>query len=395
MLRFLRTLLIPGGVVFWAALIVLIEAGEEPLFATWCARLAPALPALAVALAWRLHRRAPLVVAAALLGILGLRFLPDPVDGAAVAAALQLTLPLFLVACGLGDRQLSPLGAAGLGAALVVACAGLVWRGGALEAVGAWAPLALPFALPAPQLVSGLWLGAGLVLLLRAARGRAWAFQVLAALALAAVAGRPDFGVALAGLLLVVELIEHAHQLAFRDELTGLPGRRALREALARLPRRAAVAMCDIDHFKKLNDRYGHAEGDKALVWVARKLEATSGGARVYRFGGEEFTVLFPGLSSAQAVPHLEATCALLREERLPLRPEKGGPEQPVAVTLSVGVADTRTEGTEGRLLEVADEALYRAKRQGRDQVCAAGVKARAGGRKKAKAKKRKPAQKS
>ena len=89
-----------------------------------------------------------------------------------------------------------------------------------------------------------------------------------------------------AGLILVLGVLEYGYDLAYLDELTGLPGRRAFNEALRQLRRRYTIAMCDVDHFKKFNDTYGHDAGDQVLKMVASKLSRVHGGGRVYRFGG-------------------------------------------------------------------------------------------------------------
>jgi diguanylate cyclase (GGDEF)-like protein len=172
--------------------------------------------------------------------------------------------------------------------------------------------------------------------------------------------------------------------MAFRDELTGLPSRRALNERLARLPRRYTVAMIDVDRFKGLNDRFGHDVGDQVLRLVATRLARVGGGGTVYRYGGEEFTVLFPGKLADEALPHLEVLRRDIADYKLSLRdPERveepragrkrrgAGPAgRPVSVTISIGVADRpdRSTGAE-EVIQAADQALYRAKNRGRNQV--------------------------
>jgi GGDEF domain-containing protein len=108
------------------------------------------------------------------------------------------------------------------------------------------------------------------------------------------------------GLVLIVSLIETSHRMAFSDELTGLPSRRALTDALMRLPELYTIAMIDLDHFKKLNDEHGHAAGDQVLRLIGSTLTRTEGGGRPFRYGGEEFAVLFPGKSAEDALPYLE-----------------------------------------------------------------------------------------
>src|SRR5439155_9485473 len=90
-----------------------------------------------------------------------------------------------------------------------------------------------------------------------------------------------------AGTIEIVALLQESHQLAFRDELTGLPGRRALDERLRALRGRYALAMVDVDHFKKFNDTHGHDVGDQVLKLVAGRLAEVGGGGIAYRYGGE------------------------------------------------------------------------------------------------------------
>ena len=105
---------------------------------------------------------------------------------------------------------------------------------------------------------------------------------------------------AAAGAILFISLLEESHSLAFRDTLTGLPGRRALEERLRSLGGRYTIAMVDIDHFKNFNDQHGHDVGDQVLKLVAARLAEVGGGGRAYRYGGEEFSVLFRGRRSTR-----------------------------------------------------------------------------------------------
>ena len=190
-------------------------------------------------------------------------------------------------------------------------------------------------------------------------------------------------GLATAGLTLVLSLVETSYGMAFRDELTGLPGRRALQEALIQLTGNYTVAMVDIDHFKKFNDRFGHDVGDQVLKMVAGRLGRIHGGGKTFRYGGEEFTVLFPGKDLAHALEQLDAVRAEIADLdfaiRSPGRPRKK-PDTPrpprrkarrTRITVSAGAAErnNRNSGPED-VLRAADKALYRAKQAGRNQVC-------------------------
>ena len=133
--------------------------------------------------------------------------------------------------------------------------------------------------------------------------------------------------IAAGALILTIAVLQDTFRMAFRDELTGLPSRRELNERMMGLGRRYTIAMVDVDRFKNFNDTYGHDLGDQILKMVAGKLADVGGGGKAYRYGGEEFTVLFPGNDLDTAVPHLEALRKQVADYKLALRaairPEK------------------------------------------------------------------------
>lgn len=186
-------------------------------------------------------------------------------------------------------------------------------------------------------------------------------------------AGGPTAAVwfTVAGLILGASLLDSTYRLAYNDELTGLPGRRSLNQALMGLGRRYALAMIDVDHFKRFNDRFGHDTGDDVLRLIAARLARISGGARVFRYGGEEFAAVFAGKSAAAARSHLEAFRRALAQTAFRVRRHKGA-ARPVRVTVSIGVSapDGRTRDP-AAVLKAADQALYRAKRAGRNRIVA------------------------
>jgi GGDEF domain-containing protein len=189
---------------------------------------------------------------------------------------------------------------------------------------------------------------------------------------------------AAAELMVTIAVLQDTFRMAFRDELTGIPSRRALNERLTGLGNRYTIAMIDVDHFKKFNDTYGHELGDQVLKMVAAHIADVSGGGKAFRYGGEEFTVLFPGKDVPQATPHLEALRREIESYRLALRASdrpkkgKGGKRQKggwrgkdgVSVTVSIGVAERNERLTTTQsVIEAADRALYRAKEKGRNQL--------------------------
>ncbi|KAF0867232.1 GGDEF domain-containing protein [Pseudomonas sp. LD120] len=190
-------------------------------------------------------------------------------------------------------------------------------------------------------------------------------------------------------MLMIAAAVAHeAYQMAFRDELTGLPGRRALNERMQRLGRNYVLAMTDVDHFKKFNDTHGHDVGDQVLRLVASKLSKVTGGGRAYRYGGEEFAVVFAGKTLDECMPHLEMIREVIATYNIQLRNQDSRPQDDqqgrqrrgaaaassVSVTISIGVAERLMEHrTPEEVLKAADQALYSAKGAGRNCVMAFG----------------------
>ena len=213
---------------------------------------------------------------------------------------------------------------------------------------------------------------------------------------------------ATAACILAASIIENSYLLAYHDELTTLPSRRAFNDAILRLQNPYSIAVVDIDHFKRFNDTYGHDTGDQVLRLVAASLARVTGGGQAYRCGGEEFNILFPGKTTAEVVDHLQQLRATIessefrmrggdrrqvargpdrRNERARGRARKGRAIRelaqekvpaPLSVTVSIGVATSAKEGSDPDLvLQAADKALYRAKANGRNRVETASVQRR------------------
>lgn len=150
---------------------------------------------------------------------------------------------------------------------------------------------------------------------------------------------------------------EHLDAMARVDALTGLANRRGLEARLAVLGEGDVVALCDLDHFKDVNDRDGHGAGDRMLARFAATIESVLGpGDYAARYGGEEFVVIFPRAALAEALATVEQLRATWRVAQ-------------TGVTFSTGVAVARDHDHPYEVLAAADTALYAAKAAGRDRI--------------------------
>jgi diguanylate cyclase (GGDEF)-like protein len=364
----------------------------------------------ALAMAWRFHFSRVVFAAVVLcladraLVMLGHASAPAANAGFALLALLvPLNLVFFSVIgeCGL---TLASVGS-GVGIVSVQAVAVIVLARPENLEFARWAERAyLPGGLfawtPLPQLAllamagAAAWLGMRLALL-RKPVDSAFFWSVCAAFAglHAASPGRASSLYFATGVLMfAAALVETSYQLAFHDELTGLPGRRAFNQALLTLYDTYSIAMVDVDHFKRFNDSYGHDIGDQVLRMVAGRLAQVGGGGQAFRYGGEEFAIVFPA-HAADCVQHLEELRAAIqrssfmvrgpdrserrRNERRYTKPGRrpvGSARTRTAVTVSMGVAESSGRlSTPERVIEAADRALYKAKDNGRNRVEGAG----------------------
>ncbi len=171
--------------------------------------------------------------------------------------------------------------------------------------------------------------------------------------------------------------LSDARRSAEEDQLTGLPNRRAFEAHFASEYDEArltgeplCVAFCDVDHFKAINDRHGHEAGDRVLRSIAQSLARVAhNGCHVARHGGEEFVVLLRGYALDQACSLLETARSQQAERRLVNRAN----DLPFGkVTFSAGVADVYAHADARSALRAADEALFRAKSEGRNRIVVA-----------------------
>ncbi|GAB3476873.1 GGDEF domain-containing protein [Marinomonas epiphytica] len=167
-------------------------------------------------------------------------------------------------------------------------------------------------------------------------------------------------------------LLLESHRMAYLDDLTQLPGRRALNEAFLGLSKHYAIAMLDVDHFKKFNDTYGHDMGDKVLKAVAKQLKTSAFQGKAFRYGGEEFTLLFKGKKIRNLEEQLEDVRQNIAEQEVMVFDPKKQKDMPVKVTVSIGLAHVESNELAESVLKRADEALYQAKRKGRNKVFSA-----------------------
>jgi diguanylate cyclase (GGDEF)-like protein len=170
-----------------------------------------------------------------------------------------------------------------------------------------------------------------------------------------------------------MDLCAHFEAVALSDALTGVHSRRWLDETLPRLCDRhrfdgqpMTLAVVDVDHFKRINDQYGHPTGDAVLVEIAKTMRSRLRPTDfIARFGGEEFVLIFPHTSLAGAAIAAER----LREAvRVAILRTRDGEQIPCA-TVSIGLAELQPGQDMTRLLHIADDALYRAKHKGRNRV--------------------------
>jgi diguanylate cyclase (GGDEF)-like protein len=398
----LRPALAPAAILAAAALAVWIGP-SLPASLAGLRTLGPyAVLALGVAFALRFNRGRALILLGSLLAAFAGYHYAQGLGGfaeKAVYTALVVLVPLnALIAMTLPERGVVYHGSyrwlvlLGVQVLLILwiaaagrsALSGLAWQG-VLEH---WL-----FRSPPTPLAGRLVFGAAFV----AAVWRAWPkhtpLDIGLAAALAAFfiaaewAGSPPVFAAFlcaAGAVVLLAFVQESHRLAFRDELTGLPARRALDEQLRALGPQYTIAMVDVDHFKKFNDTHGHDIGDQVLKLVAARLADVGGGGVAFRYGGEEFSVLFAGKSRKEALPYLENTRDAVERYRMAVRSDErprqqdagirrrgdGVPAKLLSVTVSMGAAEPEFERQPpSQVLKAADEALYRAKKGGRNRV--------------------------
>ena len=189
----------------------------------------------------------------------------------------------------------------------------------------------------------------------------------------------------LASLLCLYSAIMNSRNMAFNDELTNIPARRSLTQYAEELSRHFTVVMIDVDHFKRFNDKYGHDSGDDVLKLVASRIAKTRNGARAFRYGGEEFTLVFDGKYIDDVRETIEDLRVEIESYPMAIRVQKRGQksasqsrnrrqspqrQEIVKVTCSFGIAESLSGSKDFKpTLKRADNALYKAKKAGRNCV--------------------------
>jgi diguanylate cyclase (GGDEF)-like protein len=242
-----------------------------------------------------------------------------------------------------------------------------------------WTPLSQPALLA---------FGAGFVLVSarfvlqgsRLDRGFVWALMAMfLALHGTGLGWSPTNFLATAALILIVAVYADEYRLSHYDDVTGVQGRDAFYQALRDAGGPYALAVIDIDEMKPLNERYGDAIRDKTLRLVARKVSRLRGG-KAFRYDRDKFAVLFYGKSAADVLPRLEALRAAIQGMSVPVggafhvlikrRTRDPAPDQPLAVTVSIGVAEPSPNFSKSdQVFTRAEQALVRAKQAGRNEV--------------------------
>jgi GGDEF domain-containing protein len=412
----LKSLLVPGG--------ILLVGVAALLYSGWLTLALPALSFLyysaligGMLLAWRFHSSrvflalVVLFLAQESLALFGGGHLSPGTPGWAVVQAAAVLVPLNFVLIAVMQEKgftLSAMAPVGLFLFVQSVIVAVLCR----AAEGLSSPparahhLATPLVLPDYALV--VFAAAGILLLARflitrkpADSALLWSLSAFfLSLHFTGITRTSTVYSATAACILAASIVENSYLLAYHDELTTLPSRRAFNDALLRLQHPYSIAVVDIDHFKRFNDTYGHDTGDQVLRLVAASLSRVTGGGQAYRCGGEEFNILFPGKTTAEVVEHLQQLRRAIESSEFRTRSgdrrqAPRGPDRrnerargrarkaqairelaqekaaaPLSVTVSIGVATSGKRETDPDVvLQAADKALYRAKDNGRNRV--------------------------
>lgn len=394
-------LFLPGGLVFLAALVCVNQGFLDPLQAQINRYGSYVILGTGFLLGWRFHRsRLALIIlilmlADRMLYYFGPTGILDTGNGKVILHTAAFLLPVN-IALFYFVRERGILNAQGLFRLLFILAQPLTVYFLLRENPWIFEYLQMGFLnLPVldrinlPQAVLFIYGGITMVFLVCALvsrkpviRGFFWSLCAIAAALHTAVTGNgTTIYFSVAGIIIILAVIETAYAMAYHDELTGLPARRSLNTTLQTLGKQYTIAMLDIDFFKKFNDRYGHDVGDQVLCMVATHIRRVGGGGKPFRYGGEEFTVVFPGRSKQDVLPYLERLRQAVAGAQFGLRgrnrPKKAPKKRKtkknpatVSVTISIGAAEPGGNLSKpAEVIKAADQALYRAKKRGRNCV--------------------------
>ncbi len=413
----LKSLLVPGGLLLLAVagvlhtgLLTLALPGLTFLY--YCAVIA------GLSLAWRFHSSrvffalVVLFLAQQAIALFGAGHVPITGSGRTAIEAVAVLLSLNFVGISLmRERGFTSSGTAPFLIALFVqsVVVGVLCGSSQGSPPAARALHHAATAAPLPNYVLVVLAVAAIVLLTRffwfhrpVESGLLWSLGAFFLAILFGGTGRiPTAYFAAATFILGLSVIETSYLLAYHDELTTLPSRRAFNDALMRLKAPYSIAIVDIDHFKQFNDKHGHDTGDQVLKLVATKLARVTGGGQAYRCGGEEFAIVFQGKTTKEVVDHLEQLRLTIElssfrtraaeRRQIPRGPDRrnqrargraqsgrairqlvlqGHEPATLSVTVSIGVATSAKEKPDvEEVVQAADKALYRAKAAGRNRV--------------------------
>ena len=413
-----RSLLLPGGLLL-LAVALLLQTGLLTLALPGILFMYYAALTAGLLLAWRFHSsRVFLALLVLFLAQQAITFFSGghaPIAGAGrtalEAAALLLPFDFILISLmherGFTTSSAAPMGLFLFAQSVVVAVLCRLGQEPPISPARPHHPMT-SLVLPLPPYAWVAFAGAAVILLARFFIRRkpvesalAWSLAAFfLALQFGGVGRIATAYCAASAFILAVSIVETSYLLAYHDELTTLPSRRAFNDALLRLEAPYSIAMVDIDHFKRFNDTYGHDTGDQVLQLVASQLARVTGGGQAYRCGGEEFAIIFTGQATADVVGHLEQLRATIESasfhrrgadrRQIPRGPDRRnqrrrgrGPAghairqlaqtktpELLSVTVSMGVATSTKEHPDPeRVIQAADKALYRAKASGRNRV--------------------------
>jgi diguanylate cyclase (GGDEF)-like protein len=410
-----KSLLLPQAMLL-AAVAVLFRVGWLGSVLPAVSFLNYALLAVGLLLAWRFHSsRAFFALLALLLAEEAIFFssgghIPLAGPGRAAFDAISLLLPLNFILIslmsesGLAVAQITPMATVFLVQSISVA---VFCRDNQATSAHASHHQYAVASLPLPDYAWMAFAAATLLLLIRffwlrkpLDSGLLWSMAAFfVALHFGGVGRIATTYFAVAAFSLSLSIVETSYLLAYHDELTSLPSRRAFNDVIANLQVPYSIAMVDIDHFKRCNDTYGHDTGDQVLQLVASRLAAVTGGGQAFRCGGEEFAIVFRGRTTGDVVDHLErlrcrieASSFLMRSgpdrRHTPRGPDrrnlKGRAKtgdvirrlakvqsaKQISVTVSLGVATgAEADAVPEAVIQAADKALYRAKSAGRNRI--------------------------